>query len=191
MTIIKDKEPIFDTDKYEVILVGTNIHNILRNGFQGKLANKYPYIVDENNKQPYADTRRLGTRITIERKGFPTISLMYICGVPQRKLKTIDYNALKQCLETAALEFKGKRVMTTVLGSTCFDGGGDKRRVLRIMEKAFGGIDIDVYDYAQKNLKEEASEKRELLIEMGISDGAKRAAILRQLYLLPPLNGKK
>lgn len=191
MKIIKDKEPIFDTENYDVILVGTSIYDILCNGFQGKMACKYPYIVEENHKQSYADTRRLGTRITIERKGNPTISLMYICGLPQRKQKSLDYDALKQCLTTAALEFKNKRIMTTVLGCTDFDGEGNKRRVLRMMEKAFDGMDVDVYDYKQRNLIEEAKEKRNELTEIGVTDRHKRTAILRQLYLMPPLNVKK
>ena len=122
MNIIKDKEPIFETDKYDVILVGTSIYDKLCNGFQGKMANKYPYIVEENHKQPYADIRRLGTRLTLERKGKPTISLLYICRCPQKGLKSLDYDALKHCIETAALEFKGKRILTTVLGGSVLGG---------------------------------------------------------------------
>ena len=190
MRIIKDKEPIFETDKYDVILVGTSIYDTLYNGFQGKMANKYPYIAEENNKQTYADSRRLGTRLTIERKNMPVISLLYICRYPQKHKMTLDYDALKQCLETAALEFKGKRILTTVLGGTVFDGKGNKKRVLNMMAKAFEGLDVDVYDYKQVLLKEEENLKRKELTEIGVTDKQKRIEILKQLYLIPS-DGKK
>ena len=190
MRIIKDKDPIFETEKYDVILVGTSIYSTLYNGFQGKMANKYPYIVEENNKQLYADSRRLGTRITIERKNSPTISLLYICRYPIKMRLTLDYAALKQCLETAALEFKNKRILTTVLGGTIFDGKGNKKRVLNIMSKAFEGMDVDVYDYKQTYIKEETKAKRKELTEIGVTDSQKRIEILKQLYLIPA-DGKK
>ncbi len=191
MRIIKDKEPIFDTENYDVILVGTSIYDMLVNGFQGKMACKYPHVEEENHKQSYGDTRRLGTRVTVKKKGCPIVSLMYICRYPRQDLKNLDYDALKQCLTTAALEFKGKRIMTTVLGATEFDGNGTKRRVLRMMEKAFDGMDVDVYDYKQRYRFEETNEKRRQFDAIGITERSKRTAILRQLYLLAPKNGEK
>lgn len=185
MQIIKDKEPIFETEKYDVILVGTSIYGMLCNGFQGKMANKYPYIVEENDKQSYGDVRRLGTRITVSKEDSPDISLLYICRYPQKNAESIDYEALEKCLATAAVEFKGKKIMTTVIGSTQYDGTGSKRRVLSIMRKVFGESDVDVYDYKQHALKEEASDKRKQLSEMGITNKSKITSVLRKLYLLP------
>jgi hypothetical protein len=75
--VVKDKDLIWDTDKYDVILVGTSIYNMLTQGFQSKMSVKYPYIVDTNNTTNYADTRKYGKRLTIQ--GEPIISLMYIC----------------------------------------------------------------------------------------------------------------
>lgn len=190
MRIIKDKDPIFETEKYDVILVGTSICDTLYNGFQGKMANKYPYISEENHKQSYADSRRLGTRLTVKRKGNPIISLLYICRYPRKMKLTLDYSALKQCLETAALEFKGKRILTTVLGGTVFDGKGNKKRVLNLMSKAFEGLDVEVYDYKQTYINEEAKTKRKELTEIGVTDSQKRIDILKQLYLIPA-DGKK
>ena len=190
MIIIKDKEPIFETEKYDVILVGTSIYDTLYNGFQGKMVNKYPYISEENHKQTYADSRRLGTRLTIVKKNMPIISLLYICHYPLKNKTTLDYDALKRCLDTAALEFKGKRILTTVLGGTVFDGKGNKKRILNMMSKAFEKLDVDVYDYKQTYIKEEAKTKRKELTEIGVTDSQKRIEILKQLYLIPA-DGKK
>ena len=190
MIIIKDKEPIFETEKYDVILVGTSIYDTLYNGFQGKMVNKYPYISEENHKQTYADSRRLGTRLTIVKKNMPIISLLYICHYPLKNKTTLDYDALKRCLDTAALEFKCKRILTTVLGGTVFDGKGNKKRILNMMSKAFEKLDVDVYDYKQTYIKEEAKTKRKELTEIGVTDSQKRIEILKQLYLIPA-DGKK
>ena len=52
VTIIKDTEPIYETEKYDVILVGTSTHNDLRGNFQAKIGNKYPIVEKVNNKTP-------------------------------------------------------------------------------------------------------------------------------------------
>lgn len=184
MRIIKDKEPIFEVDKYDVVLVGTSVYGILTNGFQGKMANRYPYIVDENLKQPYGDLRRLGTRITITKEGYPTISLLYISGYPKKGLHSLDYEALDKCLKTAAMEFKGERIITTVLGDTQFDGEGNRRRILNMIDRAFEGMDIDVYDYPQFNLKKEKAKLIEELKKQGISDSRERTEILKKQFLI-------
>jgi hypothetical protein len=93
-------------------------------------------------------------------------------------------------LETAALEFKNKRIITTILGGTVFDGEGDKNRILGMMEKAFEGLDVDVYDYTQTVLNEEMFIKKKELTELGVTDRQKRLEILKQLYLIPT-DGKK
>ena len=41
----------------------------------------------------------------------------------------IDYDALEKCLRTANAEFKGKKVMSTIIGSSNFDGKGDRKNV--------------------------------------------------------------
>ncbi len=185
MRIIENQEPIFETDKYDVVLVGTSVYDLLVNGFQGKMANKYPYILEANHKQPYGDLRNLGTRLTLKREGNPIISLLYICGYPKKKFKSLDYDALKQCLTTAAVEFKDKCILTTIMGSTSFDGEGSKKRIIKMMEKVFEGMDVDVYDYKQMNGVEERKLKKKQLTEIGVTDNKKRQEILRQLYLIP------
>lgn len=147
INIIKDKDAIWETDKYDVILIGTSYYCMLTNGFQSKMRIKYPYIEKKNNETNYGDRRKLGTRITFYES--PIISLLYICNYPHSKRVFIDYKALKQCLETANAEFKGKKVMTTLLGCSRFDGNGDKNTVLNIIKETCTDIDLDVYDYNQ------------------------------------------
>lgn len=158
VTIIKNKEAIYDTEEYDVVLVGVSTHNMLMGNFQGKMAIKFPIFEKVYNKTAYGDLRKLGKRITIDDlgEGKPIISLMYICTYPSIKKDFIDYDALEKCLRTANAEFKGKRVMTTLLGSTRFDGKGDRQKCLNIIRKTTNDIDLYVYDYEQITLVEEA-----------------------------------
>lgn len=159
VTIIKNKEPIYETDNYDVILVGASTHNMLMGNFQGKLGVKYPIVEEVNNSTPYGDLRKLGKRITIDDLGKPIISLMYICTYPSIKKSFLDYKALENCLNTANAEFKGKKVLTTVLGSTRFDGRGDKRKCLKLIEKCTKDLDLDVYDYNQISILDEVKRQ--------------------------------
>ena len=43
----------------------------------------------------------------------------------------------------------GKKVLTTVLGCSRFDGNGDRDKVIPMMEKLLYNVDVDVYDYLQ------------------------------------------
>lgn len=160
ITFIKDKEPIYDTEQYDVVLVGTSTHNDLRGNFQAKIGIKYPIVEKVNNKTPYGDLRKLGKRITID-DNTPIISLMYICTYPSRKDNFIDYDALEKCLKTANAEFKGKKVMSTVIGSTSFDGKGDRDKCLEIIEECTKDLDLYVYDYEQISIKEEVERQED------------------------------
>lgn len=149
MKIIKDVDPIYDTEKYDVILVGTSISGSMASGLQGKIARKYPYVDKENDLQPYRDNRRLGTRLTLKKEGNPIISLCYISKFNMNNRETVLYDSLENCLATANAEFKGKKVLTTIMGSTKVDGNGDRDKCLKIIEENTKDLDIDVYDYEQ------------------------------------------
>lgn len=151
--IVKDKDLIWDTDKYDVILVGTSIYNLLTQGFQSKMALKYPYIVEANNTTNYADNRKYGKRLTIQ--GTPIISLMYICGYPHSKRDYLNYDALEHSLKTANSEFKGQTVATTIIGSSLFDGNGDKERCMKLIEANTPDLKLTVYDFPQFNRRQE------------------------------------
>lgn len=166
VTIVKDKEPIYETDRYDVVLVGVSTHNMLMGNFQCKLGVKYPIVEEVNNGTPYGDLRKLGKRITIDDIGKPIISLMYICTYPSIKKEFVDYDALENCLNTANAEFKGKKVLTTVLGSTRFDGRGDKKRCIDIIKKCTNNLDVDVYDYTQISTLEEIRRQRKYFLKL-------------------------
>lgn len=160
ITFIKDKEPIYDTEQYDVVLIGTSTHNDLRGNFQAKMGNKYPIIEKVNNKTPYGDLRKLGKRVTIDDNN-PIISLMYMCTYPSRKGEYINYDALEKCLLTANAEFKGKKVMSTIIGSSQFDGKGEREKCLKLIEDCTKDLDLYLYDYEQISTKEEINRQEE------------------------------
>lgn len=164
MRLIKGRDAIFEVDKYDVVLVGTSTHQTLDGGFQGKLRNKYPVIEKINNQTRYGDLRKLGTRVTVNSTK-PVISLMYICTYPTSK-PFIDYLALEKCLQTANAQFKGKKVITTLLGSSRFDGKGERNKCIDIIKKTTKDICLDVFDYDQKTLREEKTSQHKFFMNL-------------------------
>lgn len=188
LKIIKDKDPIWETDKFDVILIGTSIYNQLNGGFQSKMKYKYPIVDEKNRETKYADFSKLGTRITIN--DTPVISLMYICGYPRPNIDTVDYDSLTKCLLTANAEFRGKKVMATILGSSQFDGNGDKDKCLKIIEDSTKDLDITLYDYEQKKRADEIREQKMYLKSLQYTDIEKYNKLknvfdlyLKKLYL--------
>lgn len=196
MNIIEGKDLIWETDKYDVILVGTSIYCMLTNGFQSKIRYKYPHVDEANNKTPYGHQGKLGTRLTIypiEDEG-PIISLLYIARYPHSKRVFLEYDALENALATANAEFKGMKVATTVLGATRFDGNGDRERVLKIIEENTKDLDLDVYDYVQLPKIRESGLIMSKLVQQVRDKGGKKKKefrpmwhnfdkVLKQLYL--------
>lgn len=188
ITFVKDKDPIWDTDDFDVILIGTSVYNWMNGGFQSKIRFKYPKAEEENKKTRYGDFSKLGSRVTIYDK--PIISLMYMCGKCATKDDTVNYDALKKCLETANAEFKGKKCMCTIIGSSRFDGRGDREKCLQILEEHTKDLDLTVYDYEQKVRQEEIGEHRKYLASLRLTDKEKYQQLrsvfdlyLKKLYL--------
>ena len=188
LKIIKDKDPIWETDKFDVILIGTSIYNQLNGGFQSKMKYKYPIVDEKNRETKYADFSKLGTRITIN--DTPIISLMYICGYPRPNIDTVDYDSLTKCLLTANAEFRGKKIMATIIGSSQFDGNGDKDKCLKIIKDSTKDLDITLYDYEQKKRADEIREQKMYLKSLQYTDIEKYNKLknvfdlyLKKLYL--------
>jgi hypothetical protein len=162
--ILKDRDLILDVDNYDVILVGTTIYSMLTNGFQSKIASKFPIVDEINAKTPYGNTNKYGKRITVDTIT-PIISLMYIAGYPHSKRAFLNEEALINCLSTANAEFKGEKVATTLVGTTRFDGNGDRDRILEIIEENTKDLDLYVYDYEQLDKRVEREIIRKKLRE--------------------------
>ena len=155
MEIIKGEDLIWHTDEYDVILVGTSVYNMLTQGIQSKMVVKYPDmgLEEANNSTNYADMRKLGKRITVD--GTPTVSLLYICGYPHSERVFVSYEAIESCLASANTEFRGKKVATTLLGTSRFDGNGDRGICLDIIKRSTPDLDLTVYDYEQMRKRDE------------------------------------
>lgn len=161
MEIIQNRDLIWETDNYDVVLVGTTIYCALSDGLQRKMRKKYPFIDEANNNTPYADVKKLGTRLTIGEK--PKISLCYIAKYKSKK-EYIDYDALEKCIKTANIEFAGLNVVTTYMGATPFDGNGDKERIKEILSKNSDKMNLTIFDYHQMSFREE-NKKQWLYIQ--------------------------
>lgn len=187
--VIKDKDPIYEVGDYDVVLVGTSVYCTLTGGFQSKMRFRYPILMERNDRMPYGDMRRLGTRLTIECDDV-TASLLYVCTCPSNKKMYLDYDALERCLRTANAEFKGKRVLTTVIGASRFDGNGDKERCLSMMREYLCDVDLTVYDYNQLSRKEEKKRQTKFINSFKHTDPEKyhkyisnKEQIFKKLYL--------
>ena len=173
ITIIKDIELIQDVDKYDTIFIGTNVYGCMSQGAQRDIALKFNYCREANFAQKYGDTSRLGSLLETSEDGKPTIVLLYMYkGFDYRKSKNdeyLDYDLLEKCLIKANELYKGRRVATTLIGCSRFDGNGNRDRVLEILERTMTDIDLVVYDYHQltykeryKKIKAERQQLREL-----------------------------
>lgn len=188
LKIINDKDPIWECDGFDVILLGTSVYNHLGGGFQSKIRYKFPIVEEANNNTKYADMSKLGTRISVGKN--PTISLMYMCKYQRPNTDTVDYDALTRCLLTANAEFKGKKVMMTIVGSSQFDGNGDKDKCLQIIKECTQDLDVTIYDYAQKKRQDEIKEQKKYLKSLQYTDATKYEKLkksfdlyLKKLYL--------
>lgn len=147
INIIKNEDAIWHTDEYDAVLLGTNIYNMLTNGFQCKMTVKYPYLRPEVDKSNYADNRKMGTCLLVE--GPPEICVMFMSKYPSRKRLFCDYDAIESCFKYANVRYAGKKCLTTVVGASTFDGNGDKDRIMEIIRNNTDNLDLDIYDYEQ------------------------------------------
>lgn len=63
--------------------------------------------------------------------------------------------------------YKGKKIATTLIGGSRFDGNGDKDKILTIIKNTCKDIDITIYDYYQlsKQEKKKLEYKEEQLLK--------------------------
>lgn len=150
MTIIKDTDLIYDVKNYDIVMVGLNIMNTMGNGFQHKVALSFKYVAAVNKDTPYGDPKKLGSVKVI--KGEPIFCLCYISKGRYRPDKipdTVDYEALASCLALINKNFPGKRIATTIIGHSPYEGGGNRDRIMKLLEEKMPDVDLYVYDYEQ------------------------------------------
>ena len=182
MTNYIQGEDLFNHIKeYDVVLIGTGIKNSKGNGFQYKIARNLKYVYDKLNETKYDDKNKFGTCLVVPAQyGFPTFVYCFICKSRYRVDKnpdTLDYDALKSCLELVNKNFIGMKIASPLLGHNESEGCGNKEVIMSIFEDSCKNIDIDVYDYKQKTFKEEDDA-----IWYGLKKGLKDGTISKEEY---------
>ena len=167
---IKGENLIYHVKKYDVVLVGTTINNSLGNGFQKDVERSFKYVSDANKRTTYGDKNKYGTVLVVN--GEPIFCLCYIYSArtnPSRRPDVLDYDALYRCLRNIDEKFEGKKIATTLIGASEFDGGGDPDKVKGIIESAFQKCNIDVYDYEQKNYRIMDAERHNEMVKLRVN----------------------
>ena len=152
--MIHDKPLIEDVFKYDIIIVGTGIHNALGNGFQYDVKINFPFVESTVKKTPYADIRKLGTVTVIN--GEPIFCVGFIHKGGYRKDLVpdyLDYNSLKEVLSLIDENFEHKRIATSMIGCSVYDGNGDKEKVLQLFNELSSNNEYYIYDYEQKDYR--------------------------------------
>lgn len=159
LTVIKDIDLYDHFDEYDVILIGTNLYCTMSQGIQLKVMLNYPYVFNKNLETKYGDREKLGTILECKADGEQTFCLCFITvGYnfrPDLESDYLSYEALESCLRLVNIKYKGKKVACPLLGSSRFDGNGDKDRIYEIFNKTMTDVDLTVYDYHQLSRAEE------------------------------------
>lgn len=159
--IIKDVDIVGHFSEYDVILIGTNIYQQMAHGVQLSVMLDYPYAYNRNLDTKYGDPKKLGTILECSEKGEPTFCLCFICKGnfrPDLSKDFLSYESLEKCLKLVNVLYRGKRVATTLLGTSRFDGNGDRERVMNLFRECVKDINLTIYDYVQKSRAEAMKE---------------------------------
>jgi hypothetical protein len=160
INIIENIPLINDVFKYDVILVGTSINNALGNGFQRQVKINFPVVDDINKTTNYGDIRKLGTVKVVN-----TTPVFCLCYINKSKRRPdinpdyLDYISLENCLKLINDNFKGKRIASTILGLSDYEGNGDKNKIMDIFKQNSSDIDLYLYDYQQMDYEQERKDK--------------------------------
>lgn len=164
--IVKNVDLIYHVKEYDAVLVGTGIKNSLGDGFQHKVGRSFPYVKEANNRTRYDDRSKLGTVNVVGEN--PAFCLCYIhCGRyrPDLYPDVVDYGALEKCLTLINRSFAGKRIASTVIGGSEFEGGGNPERCLGVMKETLKDCDVFVYDYEQVPFRDEDNHNYMAIVE--------------------------
>lgn len=154
LTILNGFKIIDEVHKFDVVMFGTNIYGETVGGFQKEIVEKYPYVRDENIKQPYGDMRRLGTRLTIHKGSDPIITLLYICAKAKgNRMNGFYRDSLIHALQTANNEFKGMRVTCPIIGTSNWDGKQDKTDMMQLIDDNTPDLNLFIFENTKNRPK--------------------------------------
>lgn len=163
INIIKDIDLYDHFKEYDVTLIGTNLYCSMGQGVQLKVMLNYPYVFNKNLETKYGDINKLGTVLECTSDNEPTFCLCFITKGynfrPDLEKDYLSYEALEKCLRLVNVLYKGKRIACPLLGSSRFDGNGDKERILEIFNNCMTDVDVTIYDYFQRSRDEELVER--------------------------------
>lgn len=145
-------------DGFDVILVGTNCYQSMRNGFQYTISQLYPDVQRVNLETKYADKTKLGT-IEVCKTYKPEIVLCYIVPGYSKANNKLDFDALEKCLMLVNITYKGKTIVTTLMGSSKFDGNAGEKEVLEVFKKTLKDCNVKIIKPEEKTRDEIRLEK--------------------------------
>lgn len=181
--IIKDIDLINEYEKYDVILVGVNLYHTMGNGFQRKVRIKVPETYELDISTNYGDKNKIGTIVNTNTT--PIFILCYIVKGynfrPDINKDFLDYDALEKCLKIVNSRYKGKRVACPILGSSRFDGNGDKDRIMKIFDNSTNELNLFLYDYRQLSVKEDESNKYNSIVKNKEYDREKKTQLFNAI----------
>jgi hypothetical protein len=174
--VIKDVDLFEHVSDYDAVLIGTNTYCTMSQGIQLKIMLNYHYVYEKNLETKYADPEKLGTILECKSDGEPTFCLCFITNSynfrPDLQKDFLSYESLEKCLRLVNLLYRGKKIATTLLGASRFDGNGDKDKIMEIFNNTIKDVDLTIYDYHQKSRAEEMKEIREKELEVKKRDRA-------------------
>ena len=165
INVIKDEDIYNHLNEYDIILVGTNVYCTMSHGIQLKVMLNYPYVYEKNLETKYGDIDKMGTILECKSENEPTFCLCFITKGynfrPDLEKDYLSYDALENALKLVNIKYKGKKIACPLLGSSRFDGNGDKDRIYDIFNECLTDVNVTIYDYFQKSRAEEMKEVRD------------------------------
>ena len=155
VTIVKDKFLIEDIKKYTIVLVPMSANNSMNSGFAYEIGLNFPPIREKVQTTPYGDRRKFGTVSVFKDDGITFCICFMHTGGQSKQVEYVKYDSLADCLDLININFKGKTVASPILGSTKYDGRGDKEKIINIFKEHCTEIDLILYDYEERNFMDE------------------------------------
>ena len=141
---------------YDIILVPMGLNNSFNSGFKSEIAANFNGIKKlEWELGGYGDRRRMGTISTSEMDGI-TFVFCYIDKGGYKGGDSIDYSALKRCLDLVKKRFQGQKIASPLLGFGRFEGNGDRDIIMGIFSDVFehcDAVSLDIYIFESRDRK--------------------------------------